>query len=96
MGKSSRLRMLGLDYYNKIKRIKDAKKEVETRLRNISDSATYEARINTNNFIAWWIGIYPEEYQRIKDDAKLNKNKKHNVTTTLKRMKEWKESLKYT
>ena len=69
------------------------------RLRKISDNiiekATLEAKINTNNFISWWIRTYPEENEKVTLEVKLNKNLRKNGVILLKRMKEWKNSLKY-
>lgn len=62
---------------------------------NIIEKATLEAKINAKNFIEWWIRTYPDENATVTLEVKLNKNIRKNGVILLKRMKEWKNSLKY-
>jgi len=62
---------------------------------SITEKATLEAKINAKNFISWWIRNYPDENAKVTLEVKLNKNIRRNGVILLKRMKEWKESLKY-
>lgn len=93
-GKKSRLRMLGEDYLNRVK-AQVSLDEAKAKLRNITEPMKAEARANTENFAKWWEASYPEEYRIATVEVRENKRIPHNTALTLRRMNQWRQTLKY-
>jgi hypothetical protein len=91
MGKLSRIKNLGQKYLDRV----NLKKQIEDKLKTVTEPMKAEARANTANFSKWWLETYPEEYAIINSEVKLNKNIPKNTAKILKRMDDWRKGLTY-